>query len=293
MEKTFGALTFIPGDNAGNYPHCHSLYIDADVKLLIDPASNREKLAQIRETSGVDAVFLSHWHEDHFMHLDLFEEKDLWISRLDSEPLQSIERFMDAYGMNDEERPPWTKTMYEQFNFKPRVANRLIGNTEVLDLGGIEAEVIHTPGHTPGHYSLYFREQKILFLGDYDLTSFGPWYGDVHSDIDALLASVDKLASIDARLWITSHGKGMHENVARDQWDSYVSVIEKRDQRLLEMLKEPRTMPEIVEARIVYSRKREPKEFFDFGERAIMGKHLERLIRSGLVTAENGTYRRS
>jgi hydroxyacylglutathione hydrolase len=293
MERTFGALTFIPGDNSGNYPHCHSLYIDAKVKLLIDPASDRDRLTEIRDTSGVDAVFLSHWHEDHFMHLDLFDWKDLWISRLDAVPLRSIDHLLDAYGMNEEERPPWTKTMYDQFHFRPRAANRLIESTDVLDLGGIEAEIIHAPGHTPGHYALYFREQKILFLGDYDLTSFGPWYGDAQSDIDAVLGSVNKLSSIDANLWITSHGKGVHDNVTRKEWDDYVSVIEKRDHKLLDLLKNPRTMAEIVEARIVYKKKREPKEFFDFGERAIMGKHLERLIKKGLVFADEGTYQRS
>ncbi len=291
METRFGALTFIPGDNSGNYPNCHSLYIDGRVKLLIDPASNRDRLTQIRDKSGVDAVFLSHWHEDHFMHLDLFDGKDLWISELDAEPLQSLDHFFDAYGMDADERPPWTKTMHDQFHFKPRAANRLIQSAEILDLGGVVAEVIHTPGHTPGHYSLYFREQKILFLGDYDLTSFGPWYGDARSDIDATVASVNKLRSIDADLWLASHGKGVHENVSTDLWDAYVSVIDTRDQKLLELLKEPRTISQVVDARIVYKKKREPKEFFDFGERAIMGKHLERLIKRGLVAFDEGAYR--
>ncbi|MBI5250529.1 MAG: MBL fold metallo-hydrolase, partial [Desulfomonile tiedjei] len=268
MEKRFGALTFIPGDNAGNYPHCHSLYIDGQVKLLIDPASNRDRLSRLRDTQGVDVVFLSHWHEDHFMHLDMFDGKELWISEFDAEPLQSLEHFFDAYGMDAEERPPWTKTMYEQFHFKPRAANRLVKPAEVLNLGGIEVEIVHTPGHTPGHCSLYFRDQKILFLGDYDLTTFGPWYGDRRSDIDATIASVDRLRSIDAELWIASHGKGVFDNVPDDFWDAYVGVIHDRDRKLLELLNEPRTMSQIVDARIVYKKKRDPKEFFDFGERA-------------------------
>jgi hydroxyacylglutathione hydrolase len=293
MEKKFGPVAFIPGDNSGNYPHCHSLYVEGDVKLLIDPASNRDRLTQIRDTSGVDAVFLSHWHEDHFMHLDLFEGKELWISRLDAEPLQSIDLFFDAYGMNADERPPWTKTIYELFHFKPRAADRLIGSTEIVDLGGTTVEVIHTPGHTPGHCSLYFREQGILFLGDYDLTAFGPWYGDTHSDIDATIASVNKLRCIDARLWIASHGKGVFESAPPDLWDTYVGVIDQRDQKLLDFLSEPRTMTDIMEARIVYRKKREPKEFYDFGERAIMGKHLERLIRLGTVAFNGGSYERT
>lgn len=293
IQNEFGPVTFIPGDNSGSYPHCHSLYVQGDVNLLIDPASNRDQLRQIRDTSGVDAVFLSHWHEDHFMHLELFEGKELWIPTLDAEPLQSLDRFFDAYGMNEDERLPWTKTINEVFRFKPRTADRLIENTEVIDLGGTTVEVIHTPGHTPGHCSLYFREQEILFLGDYDLTAFGPWYGDTGSDIDATIASVNKLRSIDARLWIASHGKGMFESVPADLWDAFVGVIDQRDQKLLDFLSQPRTMTDVVEARIVYRKKREPKEFYDFGERAIMGKHLERLMRLGIVASDGTSYEKT
>ena len=193
METRFGPVMFIPGDNNGNYPCCNSLYVEGDTKVLIDPASNRDQLQRILDTSGVDAVWLSHWHEDHFMHLDMFEGKDLWISELDAEPLQSLDHFFDAYGMNTDERPPWTKTIYDTFHFRPRAANRFIRASEFIDLGGTTIEVILTPGHTPGHTALYFLELGILFMGDYDLTAFGPWYGDARSDLEATIKSVNKL----------------------------------------------------------------------------------------------------
>ncbi|MBU1001784.1 MAG: MBL fold metallo-hydrolase [Proteobacteria bacterium] len=31
---------------------------------------------------------------------------------------------------------------------------------------GLEVEVLHTPGHSPGSVSLYFREQGVVFVGD-------------------------------------------------------------------------------------------------------------------------------
>jgi glyoxylase-like metal-dependent hydrolase (beta-lactamase superfamily II) len=110
MMKRFGPVTFVPGDNGGIYPHCHSLYIEADTRVVVDPASNREKLAEILRVSGVDAVLLSHWHEDHLMYLDLFDGKELWISRFDAAPLASLDNFFDAYGMDEAERAPWTGT---------------------------------------------------------------------------------------------------------------------------------------------------------------------------------------
>lgn len=293
MEQKFGPVLFIPGDNSGNYPNCNSLYVEGATKIVIDPASNRSRLAELRDNSGVDAALLSHWHEDHLMHLDLFDDKPLWISASDAEPLQSLDNFFDAYNMTADERGPWTKTMNEVFHFKPRAPHRVIRSDEVIDLGGVTIEVIPTPGHTPGHVALFFREAEILFLGDYDLTLFGPWYGDTHSDIDQVLASIEKLRDIPARTWLASHGDGVFLSNPGELWDTYVSVVEKRDEKLLDLLVEPQTMTDVIEARIVYKKKREPKEFFDFGERAIMGKHLERLIKKGWVTFDGEVYRRA
>jgi hypothetical protein len=49
-------------------------------------------------------------------------------------------------------------------------------------------------------------------------------------------------------------------------------------------------LDEIVEAWIVYGRPREPKAFYEFGERALMKKHLERLMRLGRVLKEKDQY---
>ena len=97
--------------------------------------------------------------------------------------------------------------MHEVFHFKSRAPHRVIGTDEVIDLGGVTVEVVHTPGHTPGHMALLFRKLKVRFGHD-DLTFFGPWYGDANSDIDEVLASMEKLRTIPARTWLTSHGDG-------------------------------------------------------------------------------------
>jgi glyoxylase-like metal-dependent hydrolase (beta-lactamase superfamily II) len=69
-ERSFGPVRFIPGPNRGKYPYCHSVYIEG-AGILIDPSADRERLKRLRDEEGVQAVWLSHWHEDHFMHLKL------------------------------------------------------------------------------------------------------------------------------------------------------------------------------------------------------------------------------
>ena len=130
-------------------------------------------------------------------------------------------------------------------------------------------------------------------MGDYDLTPFGPWYGDLYSDIEATITSVNHLRRIPARVWVASHEYGVFEFDPEDLWDRYLAVIDEREIRLLDFLGTPRNMAEIVDASIVYGKKGEPKQFYEFGERALMGKHLDRLMSRGMVVCEGDTYRRA
>ena len=172
-------------------------------------------------------------------YLYLFDEQELWISESDAPPLQDIERFMDWYGMNGEERLFWKPAIVDQFNYRPRQADRLFRGEETIDLGGVTVDVIPTPGHTPGHCSFFFREPEILFLGDYDLTPFGPSYGDVYSDIEAMIASVNRLHEIPARVWIAGHEQGLFQSEPGDLWDRYLHTIEEREAKLLDFLQNP------------------------------------------------------
>lgn len=289
-EKRFGSLWFLPGENSGKYPYCHSLYVEG-AGVIIDPASRRERLAELRETHGVNTVWLSHWHEDHFMHLDLFDYLPLCVSEKDAAPLSDLDVFLDSYGMdNSDERRYWRNILIDQFHFQPRKPTRFLKGGETIQLGDMTVEVINTPGHTPGHLSFFFREPGVLFMGDYDLTRFGPWYGDVYSSIEETIRSMERLRRIPAKVWLTSHEIGIFMDEPGEIWDQYLSVIAGREKKLLDLLARPRTLEEIVGAWIIYGKPREPKAFFEFGERVHMKKHLEKLMKEEVVVKEEEKY---
>ncbi len=291
-ETSFGPVRFLPGPNKGKYPHCHSLYIEGS-KILIDPASDRQRLKRLRDEEGVNQIWLTHWHEDHIAHLDLFEDLPIHIHELDQGPITDLELFLEGYpyGGKPDIREYWRKTMLEQFHYKPRKIAGHLHDGQVIELPEVTVEVIHTPGHTPGHLSFFFREPGVLFMGDYDLTPFGPWYGDVLSDIDQTIESVEKLSKVPAKVWMACHETGLFTEQPGQLWDDFLAVVQRRDQGLRQLLARPTTLQQIVDARFVYGRPREPKEFFDMGELAIMDKHLQRLMAKGLVKAQNGHFR--
>lgn len=288
-ETCFGPLLFIPGENGGKYPNCHSLYLQDD-KILIDPGSNRERLIQLRDNPGVREVWLTHWHEDHFMHLDLFDHIPLRVSEQDAPPLSDIEIFMDSYGMvRGRDREYWRPVLIKRFHFKPRRPERFLIGGQTIHLKSGTVQVLATPGHTPGHLSFFFPEPGVLFMGDYDLSHFGPWYGDLRSSIQDTMDSVERLRQVPARIWLTSHESGIFEDNPGARWDQYLGVIAEREEKLRDLLKSPRSFEQIVGACIVYGRPREPKSFFQLGEIGHMKKHLRKLMREGTV-ARDGDF---
>lgn len=77
----------------------------------------------------------------------------------------------------------------------------LVGDRDVLELGGRRLEVIETPGHTGGHICLADREARLLLTGDHVLPGI---YSGVGIGVLAgtepmgdLLASLDRLAEFD------------------------------------------------------------------------------------------------
>ncbi len=291
-DRQFGPIRLIPGANRGRYPHSNSVYVEG-AGILIDAGADEAAYRALLAGPGVKEVWLSHWHEDHLTYLDLFADLPLAQMACEAEPLADLEAFLDWYGIGKEEyRDYWRRILPTDFHFRPRKATRHFTPGEVIDLGTCTAEVIHASGHTPGFTAFFFREPQVLYLGDYDLTAFGPWYGDRDSSIEDTIASLQRLRKIPARVWLTSHENGCFEGDATEAFDRYLAVIDAREAKLLDFLSAPRTMEDIVAACLVYRKPREPKAFFEWGEGAIMGKHLQRLIHHGAVVLEDGRYRR-
>ncbi len=288
----YGRLHFISGDNKGRYPFCHSLYIEGDTMcVVVDPASSKEKLGSLRDTKAIDAVWLTHWHEDHFKYLHLFDDRPLWISERDFAPLRDMGVLLDWCGIEvDGYREYWSQTINNNFHYHPRENANFLKDGDVVDCGAVTVEVIAAPGHTPGHLCFFFREEQILFLGDYDLTPFGPWYGDLYSDIDETIASLRRLQEIHAKTWIVSHEKGIFQENPGEIWQRYENIIYERDAKILEFLNKPRTIDEIASLWIFFGKPREPMIFYASNERALLKKHLVRLEKQKRIVFHEGLY---
>ena len=294
-SRQVGAATVLFGPRGGKYPDGNSLLVEgADEILLIDPSLglwSRPKEALPR----VDRVLLSHCHEDHIAGLPLFPDAIVHLHEDDRVGLRSLDDFLAIYGYASPAiEQTFRHSLVEQFHYQPRPDAQGFRGERVFDLGGgVRVHAIPAPGHTRGHCVIRVEPDDALYLGDIDLSSFGPYYGDAWSCLEDFEKSLSLARELDARTWITFHHVGVIDDrtafLAR--LDRYVSVIRDREERLIAYLAEPHSLDEIAAHRFVY-RPSDAVSFAEPVERRSMGQHLERLCAQGRVAeVEPGRFR--
>jgi glyoxylase-like metal-dependent hydrolase (beta-lactamase superfamily II) len=104
-----------------------------------------------------------------------------------------------------EQRPQMRKVLER---LEPVGVDEQVENGARLDLAG-GTRVIPTPGHTPGHISLYLEESKILIAGDALTAEGGHLNGPNPSatlDMRTAIQSTQRLADLDIATIICYHG---------------------------------------------------------------------------------------
>ncbi|MEL6893090.1 MAG: MBL fold metallo-hydrolase [Actinomycetota bacterium] len=285
------SVSVLVGEKNGAYPSGNSLLVrGAGETILIDPSI--DVVAKGGAPVAIDAVVNSHSHEDHIAGNGFFADARVHIHDADLVGITSMDGLMGIYGLEGEARADFEQTVLEEFHFAPRPDAHGFGDGHVFDLGGgVDVEAVHLPGHTRGHSG--FRMDGVFFLSDIDLTGFGPYYGDVWSDLDDFEASLAAVRDEEADFYVTYHHKGVIEGRATfvEMLDAFTAVIGRRDQAMLEYLSEPRTIREMADHRFIY-RPHVEMAFVESVERRSAEMHVARMLRDGrAIEVEPARYR--
>ncbi len=127
--------------------------------VLVDPGGDAERIIKHVEKSSsqLDSVWLTHSHLDHCGAVDKVLNKynvRLYASKLETVMRSNVESVSELYGI--------PKGVFENC----REPDIFIDDLESLNVGQYEFKVIFTPGHSPGHYSFYNKENSVLIAGD-------------------------------------------------------------------------------------------------------------------------------
>ncbi len=290
IQRITERISLIEGGKGGRYPYAHSLYLHDGGGVLFDCGSDLQDILRLKEEEGLAVVVMTHYHEDHFFFLHMLPGVDVWASAPDAPALESFDILLDRYGVTGTEWEGFFRTLLSgKFSYAPRKVARLVADGEELRFGRTGAVAVVSPGHTPGHLCLLFPSEGVLFLADYDLTDFGPWYGDKPGSIEEFRRSAIRLAGIGAPVSVASHENAIHRGSIAGKVEAYLSRIDRREDALREFLRKPRTAREIIERRIVYGEGRQGP-WFDYGEWALLSKHLEGMLARGEAVREGDRY---
>jgi len=115
---------------------------------------------------------------------------------------------LDQYEKLPDDRKKWCDNYKEKYASLITVANQMLSDGDILPICG-DIEVIHTPGHTPGHICLLLRESGVLVCGDAINIKDGELTGPnpLHTyDLDLAMRSVEKAKRKPFRAVVAYHG---------------------------------------------------------------------------------------
>jgi len=186
--------------------NCVVLWEDPAAAWIVDPGAEPEAIDAFLKEKGLAPalVLFTHGHFDHIGAVDGL------LARYPDLPVHVGPGDVPMIGHPQNAWPPDYETVKKPATL---VADLVDGAT--LAAGGLAAQVIATPGHTPGGVCLLFAAQKLLLTGD---TLFAGSCGRTDfpgGDARQLGASLRRLAALDPELTVVP-GHGPSTTIARE-----------------------------------------------------------------------------
>ncbi len=288
----FGPVSIFLGDKSGKYPDGNQVLVQgSDVRVAFDTPLVANHIGPAFD--DVDLVILGHVHEDHMAGLHRVPRAGVQVHGADLAAARSWEGLSRHYGYPQGVLSAFRPVIERDFHYQPRPDATGYADGASWDLGGgVTVRAHHLPGHTAGHCALVVESEGLAFIGDIDLTGFGPYYGDATSDLPAFRRSLQAVAGLDAGIWVTSH----HRAVLTDRagflkhLERFAGRIDERAETLLGYLRDaPQTLAQLVQRRILYPQGFSAP-FVECAERNSIRMHLEELVAQGLVRSEGEAF---
>ena len=281
------------GEKNGKYPDGNQVVVTGgEVRAIFDTPLLTNRLGP--ELDGTDLVILGHVHEDHTAGVHRFDSVPVFAPEADVAALRSMEGMLRHYGYSPSVSERMRAKITKEFHFKPRPDAQSYPDGHVWELGGgVTVRSIHMPGHTRGHSVLLVEPGGIAFIGDIDLSGFGPYYGDACSDLAQFRDTLRRIEHMEASVWITFHHKGVitEREAFLALLRAYRDKIDRREQAILEALgPSGRSLDELVAHRFMYPEGYE-ELWVDDVERMCLEQHLAALLADGRAREEGGVYR--
>ena len=287
-----GPVSVYAGEKSGKYPDGNQLVVrGADTLAAFDTPLVANRLGA--ELLDADLVVLGHVHEDHMAGLHRLPHAPVYAHEADVEAVRSWPGLARHYGYAPAVLEGMHAKIEREFHYVPRPDALAYSDGARWDLGGgVTVRAIHAPGHTSGHCVLLVEPEGVAFIGDIDLSSFGPYYGDATSSLAAFRRTLAAVKDIPARAWVTSHHKGVITERAQflQLLAAFAARLDAREDAIAGFLRaRPATLEQLIAHRFVYPQGLNDL-FYEDVERRTISQHLDSLAASGRARRDGDTW---
>ena len=281
----FGPVAVHLGEKSGKYPDGNQVLVrGADLRVAFDTPQVANRIGA--DFDQVDLVILGHVHEDHMAGLHRVPRAQVQVHQADLAAAQSWAGLSAHYGYPAPVLADLKTKIERDFHYRPRPDATGYADGATWDLGGgVRVRAQHLPGHTAGHCALLVENVGLAFIGDIDLSGFGPYYGDATSNLADFRRTLAAVARLDARVWVTSHHRAVITDRQQflDALAAFSAKIDQRRDRLLAMLAPgPQALDDLARQGLLYPPGHDAP-WVDYAERRSIGLHLDELIADGRV----------
>lgn len=201
----------------GHWEQVHSfLLLGEERAMLIDTGLGIDNIKRMTDklTSLPIFVMTTHVHWDHIGSHGSFDE--IYVHAADVDWLVNgikglpIEHIRTAVGRDLTIAPPETfdPVTYIPFQGEP---TGIVIDKDQFDLGNRVIQVIHTPGHSPGHIALFDENRGYLFTGDLLYADYPVYAFYPTTDPVDLVNSLEKITNFTGvqKIYGSHHRLGM------------------------------------------------------------------------------------
>ena len=145
--------------------------------MVVDPAYDTDAVLRVLDDDGMrlTGVLVTHHHPDHVG------------GSLMGHPIEGVRELLARENVRVHVHAAEAESVRRVTGVsKSELATHDSG--DVVDVGAIGVELLHTPGHTPDHLCLYDPEGGILLSGDHVLPTITPHISGVDAGPDPLTA---------------------------------------------------------------------------------------------------------
>jgi glyoxylase-like metal-dependent hydrolase (beta-lactamase superfamily II) len=294
LTRISNGLLLVHGENEGRFPYSHSAIIEGPKgrAVLLDTGCGIGILKELKKKLRFDYIINSHTHPDHSAGNWVFKDDvgAIYVPRESYDTAGNMIALSERLAEQGSLAEYWRDFVTKAMGFKDCKPTHSYDSKSSFDFGEVTLQPIYTPGHTIDHYCFYEPNMRVLFSFDYDLTSFGPWYGHRESSIDEFKKSIAQLKELSVEVLVSGH-RGIITKDIKKQLDEFNSKFSVRDEKIVTLLRnECRTINQLVDKAPIYGKFAYAEPLLRYWEGNMIRKHLQQLIRHGIIVKVGEEY---